>query len=90
MGIWNYRLVVTAETAKDRDIVVCEVYYDDGGEPNGYVDTAPPAGSTVAEALRAYELMRNAFNHPVLRPAEDGKLVEVDLETEQSWEKSPE
>lgn len=86
MGIWNYRLVVTAEKGDDRDIVVCEVYYDDAGTPNGYVDTAPPAGSDVAEALRAYELMRNAFNHPVLRPDADGKLVEVDEETERSWE----
>jgi hypothetical protein len=59
---WNYRLVVTAEDKDDRDIVVCEVYYDDDGTPNGYVDTAPPAGSNVSEALRAYELLRNAFN----------------------------
>lgn len=86
MSGWNYRLVVTAENEDDRDIVVCEVYYDDAGNPNGYVDTAPPAGSTVSEALRAYELMRNAFNHPVLRPDADGKMVEVDKATERSWE----
>lgn len=86
MSHWNYRLVVTAESKEDRDIVVCEVYYDEAGQPDGYVDTAPPAGSSVREAVLAYEHMRHAFNHPVLRPDEHGKLVEVDKATERSWE----
>lgn len=86
MSGWSYRLVVTAENEADRDVTVCEVFYDDAGAPNGYVDTAPPSGSNVAEALVAYELMKGAFNRPVLRRDSDGKLVEVDPATERSWE----
>lgn len=81
---WNYRLVVTAEDETDRDITVCEVYYNDAGKPNGYVDTAPPAGSDIHEARMAYEAMGSAFRKPVLRPDEDGKLVEVDVSTERT------
>ena len=81
---WNYRLVVTAESVDERDVVVCEVYYDDG-IPTSYVSTAPPGGSTPKEALWAYQKMDEAFRQPVLRHGEHG-LVEVSEEEERSWE----
>jgi hypothetical protein len=83
---WNYRLVVTAEDSSGRDIEVCEVYYNVRGEADGYVNTAPPGGDSVQEALQSYHLMGAAFRKPILRRDDDGKLAEVDKATERSWE----
>lgn len=85
MSHWNYRLVVTAENEDDRDITVCEVYYDDAGEPIAYAE-AIPSGSTPVDALAAWRLMENAFSNPVLRPDAEDELREVDEATERAWE----
>lgn len=39
MGTWNYRIVDrTLENAGDPLFQICEVYYNDKGEPTGFTD----------------------------------------------------
>lgn len=86
MGHWNYRLVVTAQDpAAGRDLTICEVYYDDAGQPMGYTDRAPgtsdlqdgqPSSILAGELTDALSLMESAIHRTILR-VEDGRLVDT-------------
>lgn len=83
MGYWNYRLVVTAEDDEERDVEICEVYYDDAGIPNGYLGRAPGvtlidgAVSLREELSVVLVMLKQALDHTVLNVV-DGKLVDTE------------
>lgn len=64
--MWNHRLVnVSDEPTTDPVIRVCEVYYNEAGQPCGYCD-ATVQGETFKEALENYKQFACAFEKSVL------------------------
>ena len=80
MGTWNYRLIKQTGIIADRTWIhyyIKEVYYNRKGKISGWTEkSAYPGGQTPEEAMKDIELMKEAFNRPVLEEI-DNKLVEV-------------
>ena len=80
MGTWNYRIVKQTGIIADRTWVhyyIKEVYYNKKGKINGWTEKfAYPGGQTPEEVIGDLELMKEAFNKPVLEEVGD-KLVEI-------------
>ena len=80
MGTWNYRVIKQTGIIADRTWIhyyIKEVYYNKKGRINEWTEKfAYPGGQTPEEAMKDIELMKEAFNRPVLEEI-DNKLVEV-------------
>lgn len=69
-GGWNYRVV--GECRKDWggdevwSFYVCDVFYDDDDEPNGWGEQQAPYGETPDELADDLDRMVGAFSRPVL------------------------
>jgi len=61
--MWNYRLVKSKDVSEA--ITLSEVHYDDDGAPLGFCD-ATTIGDDVDEARDAYDMMKEAFDNPVI------------------------
>lgn len=59
---WNYRVMFDGT-----EYSVREVYYDDGGFPNGWTaNPIPPVGLTLSELHDTLELMKLALDKEVI------------------------
>lgn len=67
---WNYRLVKKKypKAARQEAMVqIHEVYYDPDGNPDACtVDPVAVMGENVTECHEQYEMMNEAFSHPIL------------------------
>lgn len=74
MSAWNYRVVQSADRA---EYFIAEVYYD--GDRLSWVDDSRDClrWSEYDELKNTVELLRKAFDKPVLRVTDDERLVEV-------------
>lgn len=74
MSTWNYRVVQSLDRT---EYFIAEVYYD--GDRLSWVDDSPDClrWSRFDDLRDTVELIRQAFDRPVLRVAEDDRLVEV-------------
>jgi hypothetical protein len=70
---WNYRVLSRTKynglrKEEYQELGVHEVYYDDEGNPTSCsVDPITPWGFSFVELRKDFELMRRAFEKPVLR-----------------------
>ncbi|MGZ5802337.1 MAG: hypothetical protein ACXWJZ_17115 [Burkholderiaceae bacterium] len=66
---WNYRVMELIDVDGEPYHEIREVYYDDDGNPNGYVDHAADLSSVEGIAGLAWVLvrMREALEKPILR-----------------------
>ena len=62
---WNHRIVI-----KDDHYELCEVYYDENGEPMLYGD-ATAEGESVDEVKEAYSMMKSALKREPLHFPKD-------------------
>jgi hypothetical protein len=87
MSHWNYRLmerVSNPGTAlEDKDLVLTEVYYDENGVPDGYIDAAHFCGETQEEIFQALARAFDAYNSPVLTP-KDFKSFDMDVDANEA------
>ena len=66
MSTWNYRIVKTKGSLYD-EYEIREVFYDEIGNPTFCIDEPScPYGETIEELKEDYELMKKAFDKPVL------------------------
>lgn len=74
---WNYRLMRFSNTKGEIYYEVCEVYYDENGNPHSWAESHNLlAYETVEEIKDAYENIEKAFEKTVLEYV-NGKIVEV-------------
>ena len=66
MSMWNYRLIKEENGA----ITIGEVYYNDDNDPFGYVN-ASIIGEDKNEVKEEYEILKEAFDYPVLNAETD-------------------
>ena len=70
---WDYRVIKRLFNDAEALYTVHEVYYDEGGLPNGWTQfDVSPAGETPAEAYESLKLYLRAFGKPVLVVRIDG------------------
>lgn len=71
---WNYRVV---QTADESEYFIAEVYYD--GDKLGWVDGSRDLlrWERYHDLMGTVQLIRHAFDQPLLRITEDDRLVEV-------------
>lgn len=62
---WNYR-VVTDNDKDEKRYWIHQVYYDDQGKPDGWVEDCSPFGFTKKELRETLKLMLAALNKPAL------------------------
>lgn len=74
MSTWNYRVVQSADGA---EYFIAEVYYD--GDGLSWVDDSRDClrWPEYEHLKSTVELVRQAFDKPVLRVTDDDRLVEV-------------
>lgn len=66
MSHWNYR-VLKHTHLNNEWVGIHEVYYDDNGEPNACsTDPTSPYGETEQELQNDLDLMKKAFEKPVM------------------------
>jgi len=70
MSTWNFRLLdVTDDNGGDPYLELCEVYYNDKGDPIGYSE--PCTGSETIEGMLDLLRMHSlALNKPVLKKSD--------------------
>lgn len=78
MFTWNYRIMVDEEGT----FKICEVFYDNG-EISGYSDTDGPLGENLEEIQSDFNMMRHAFDKPVLIETELEIVHQTDVEPEE-------
>lgn len=69
---WNYRVCQYVE-AGETLFAIREVYYDNDGTPQMYGDASVEHWETLEDVRGTLDLMRGAFDKPVLRLPEDLK-----------------
>ena len=83
MAHWNYRLVRKVYEGVPADeggveVYLTEVYYDDAGRPDGYIEGGCRIGGDTAEDVRKVLTMAAAaLNLPVLEEADLDKQLEA-------------
>ena len=65
--MWNYRLVEEEDDFGNVIVSISEVYYDEKGNPYGFVSDVGISGEFSEEVLEQYERMEEAFHKPVIR-----------------------
>ena len=63
---WDYRVLVFEQPNSDLNFAVCEVYYDEAGNPTGYTDPIDISGETIEELRTALNYIRRDISKPVL------------------------
>jgi hypothetical protein len=78
---WNYRVIRRIEeshVSKQPVYCIATVFYDaDGNITTFSADPAWPVGETPEELRHDIELMRQAFERPLVDEREDGVLIEA-------------
>ena len=74
---WNYRIVKKKLNEEEDTFDVCEVYYDEKGNPISYADGKNVLSQdSYDDLLWSYKEIKKAYNAPVLEDVGD-KLVEL-------------
>ena len=77
---WNYRLVNIRDDESDEDVLeICEVYYNDLGQPVGYCSSSNIA-SDIEEFWDIFNMYIEAFDKPILKTddfPENDELTEI-------------
>lgn len=60
---WNYRLVLLHKDEYETVYGICEVYYDEDGNPNGRTDPVPVISDNPAATIK---MMQLALKKPIL------------------------
>lgn len=63
---WDYRVLVFEQANSDLSFAVCEVYYDESGNPTGYTDPIDISGDTIEELRTMLNYIRRDILKPVL------------------------
>jgi hypothetical protein len=75
-GGWNYRVVRT-QGADGHQFSICEVFYNQAGEPSAWTEADPPSDTTVEGIRQELTAMLQACDRPILQVTE-GKLCRVE------------
>ena len=67
IGTWNHRIVKDKYDNGEIYYGIYEVFYDKGGEPDGYTEKPMDVtGDSLEDLKEYYEMMAGAFKQPIL------------------------